>query len=105
MIQWLRIHLPIQGTQVQSPVQEDSTCCRAARLVHHNSREDTAARSQSAALKSSPPPPAMGEKPEHSNQEKKKPHKTTDACGEGGVTHPSFQERGHWTLMTKEIWF
>ena len=25
MVQWLRIRLPVQGTQVQSPVQEDST--------------------------------------------------------------------------------
>ena len=28
MVQWLRIYLPMQGTQVQSPVQEDSTCSR-----------------------------------------------------------------------------
>ena len=32
--QW-RIHLPMQETQVQSPVQEDSTCCRAAKPMHH----------------------------------------------------------------------
>ena len=34
--EWLRIHLPMQGTQVQSLVQEDPTCCRATKLVHHN---------------------------------------------------------------------
>ena len=25
MVQWLRTHLPVQGTGVQSPVREDST--------------------------------------------------------------------------------
>ena len=34
--QWLRIHLPMQGTQVQSLVREDPTCCRATKPVHHN---------------------------------------------------------------------
>ena len=34
--QWLRIHLPMQGTQVQSLVQEDPTCHGAAKPVHHN---------------------------------------------------------------------
>ena len=29
--QWIRIHLPIQGTRVWSLVQEDSTCCRATK--------------------------------------------------------------------------
>ena len=31
MIQWLRIHLAMQGTPVQSLVQEDPTCCRATK--------------------------------------------------------------------------
>ena len=30
MVQWLRIHFAKQGTQVQSLVQEDSTCLGAA---------------------------------------------------------------------------
>ena len=34
--QWLRIHLPMQGTQVQALVQEDPTCRRATKPVHHN---------------------------------------------------------------------
>ena len=34
--QWLRIHLPMQGTQVQSLVREDHTCRRATKLVSHN---------------------------------------------------------------------
>ena len=31
VVQWLRIHLPVQGTQVQSLVREDPTCHRAAK--------------------------------------------------------------------------
>ena len=34
--QWLRIHLPIQGTQVQALVQEDPTYCGATKPVYHN---------------------------------------------------------------------
>ena len=34
--QWLRIHLPVQGTQVRALVQEDLTCCRATKPVRHN---------------------------------------------------------------------
>ena len=34
--QWLRILLPMQGTQVQALVQEDPTCCRATKPVCHN---------------------------------------------------------------------
>ena len=33
MVQWLRTHLPMQGTQVQSPVWEDPACHRAAKPV------------------------------------------------------------------------
>ena len=36
VVQWLRICLPMQGTQVQSLVQEDPTCHRATKPVHHN---------------------------------------------------------------------
>ena len=31
--QWIRIHLPMQGTWVQSLVQEDSTCHKATKPV------------------------------------------------------------------------
>ena len=34
--QWLRIRLPVQGTQVQALVQEDPTCCGATKPVRHN---------------------------------------------------------------------
>ena len=34
--QWLRIHLPMQGTCVRALVQEDPTCCQATKPVRHN---------------------------------------------------------------------
>ena len=36
MVLWLGIRLPVQGTQVQSLVQEDAICCGATKLVDHN---------------------------------------------------------------------
>ena len=36
VVQWLRIRLPMQGTQVRSLVREDPTCRGATKLVHHN---------------------------------------------------------------------
>ena len=36
VVQWLRIQLSIQGTPVQSLVQEDPTCHRAPKLMCHN---------------------------------------------------------------------
>ena len=36
VVQWLRIRLPMQGTWVQSLVQEDPTCRGATKPVHHN---------------------------------------------------------------------
>ena len=34
--QWLRIHLPVQGTWVQALVQEIPTCLGATKPVCHN---------------------------------------------------------------------
>ena len=34
--QWLRIHLPMQGTRVRALGREDPTCCGATKPVHHN---------------------------------------------------------------------
>ena len=36
MVQWLRIRLPVQGTQVQSLVWEDSTCLGATKPMCHD---------------------------------------------------------------------
>ena len=36
VVQWLRIHLLMQGTQVRSLVQEDPTCHGATKLMCHN---------------------------------------------------------------------
>ena len=35
-IQWLSIHLPMQGTWVQSLVWEDSTCHRETKPTYHD---------------------------------------------------------------------
>ena len=65
-IQWLRICLPMLGTQIWSLVWEDTTYCRATKSMHHNywahtpqnprsaKREATTRRSLHAATKSSP---------------------------------------------------
>ena len=34
--QWLRIHLPMQGTRVRALVREDPTCRGATKPMHHN---------------------------------------------------------------------
>ena len=34
--QWLKIHLPMQGTRVRALFQEDATCRGATKPVHHN---------------------------------------------------------------------
>ena len=34
--QWLRIRLPMQGTQVRALVREDPTCHGATKPVHHS---------------------------------------------------------------------
>ena len=36
VVQWLRIHLPMQGTWVQSLVWEDPICLGAAKPLHRN---------------------------------------------------------------------
>ena len=53
MVQWLRICLPMQGTGVQSLVQEDSTYCGATKLAPHN---DWAHRPEACALQQEKPP-------------------------------------------------
>ena len=34
VVQWIRINLPMQGIWIQSPVQEDSTCCEATEPMY-----------------------------------------------------------------------
>ena len=36
VVQWLRIHLPVQGTQVRSLVLEYHTCCGATKPERYN---------------------------------------------------------------------
>lgn len=37
--EWVRIRMPMQGTQVRSLVQEDTTSCRATKPMHCNTHE------------------------------------------------------------------
>ena len=41
VVQWLRVHLLMQGTQVQSLILEDSTCLRASNPMSHNYQHHT----------------------------------------------------------------
>ena len=36
VVQWLRIHLPMQRTWVQSLIHEDPICYRATKPMYHN---------------------------------------------------------------------
>ena len=36
VVQWLRIHLPMQGTRFRALVWEDPTCRGAAKPMHRN---------------------------------------------------------------------
>ena len=36
VVQWLRVHLAMQGTLVPSLIREDPTCCRTTKPVCHN---------------------------------------------------------------------
>ena len=36
VVQWLRIHLPLQRTRVRALVQKDPTCRGETKPVHHN---------------------------------------------------------------------
>ena len=36
VVQWFRIHLPMQGTRVRALVREDPTCRGATKPMHHN---------------------------------------------------------------------
>ena len=36
VVQWLGIYLPMQGTQVQSLIQEDPMSCKATKPMRHN---------------------------------------------------------------------
>ena len=36
VVQWLRMLLPMQGTQVQSLVWEDPTCCESTKPLSYN---------------------------------------------------------------------
>ena len=54
MVQWLRIHLPMQGTRVRSLVREDSTCCKEPLYSQQKQDQElTVAHIMSSLLQSS----------------------------------------------------
>ena len=36
VVQQIKLHLPMQGTQIWSLIWEDPTCCRATKPMCHN---------------------------------------------------------------------
>ena len=54
-MQWLRIHLPMQGTQVQTLVREDPTCRGKTKPVRHNYWAREPQQEKHTATKSGPP--------------------------------------------------
>ena len=63
MVHWLRIHLAMQGTVVQSQVWEDPTCFGATKPEHHNYRSLSAPEPVLCSKRSH-----HNEKPAHCNQ-------------------------------------
>ena len=53
VVQWLRIRLPMQGTQIQFLLREDSTCGGAAKPVCRNYRSP---QPRARTLRSEKPP-------------------------------------------------
>ena len=53
LVQWIRIHLPMQGTRVKSLVWEDSTCHGATKPVSYN-KKSPAVRSLSTTTREIP---------------------------------------------------
>ena len=63
VVQWLRLHLPGQGTWVQSLVWEDSTCLGATKPMHCNCPEPVLYNKRSH----------LNEKPLYSNEDSVQP--------------------------------
>ena len=65
VVQWLRIHLPMQGTKVQSLVWEDPTCQGATKPVRHSHWAHELLEPMCCSRRSH-----HHEKPAHHNQER-----------------------------------
>ena len=57
VVQWLRIHMPVQGTWVPSQAREDPTCLGATKPSLCNKRSHH--REKPLRLESSPCPPQL----------------------------------------------
>ena len=71
-VQWLRIRLTMQGTWVQSPVQEDLTCLRAIKPTLHNRRSHCSEKPVTTT-KSSPQSLQLEKWPQKSNSYQAEP--------------------------------
>ena len=58
-VQWIRICLPMQRTQIQSLVWEDLTCCGAIKPVHSNEDPAQPEKEKQKIFGSSPLPPDL----------------------------------------------
>ena len=110
MVKWLRIRLPEQGTWVQSPVSEDSTCCGATKPVRHNKRSHRKEKLMHPQLEQ-PPLATTREGPKYSNDElaqlwflKKKKKHTTFLFLATWLKNDNkgYLEMGAWTLTPVE---
>ena len=90
VVQWVRIHLPMQGTRVRFLFQEASTCRRATsqaqlacalELVRHHTRgggPGTAAQTSPCSLQPESPRAALNTKHNAPHPPEKRPSKTED---------------------------
>ena len=68
VVQWLRIHLPLQGTRVRALVWEDPTCHRAAKPMCHNYRTLCSRAHEPQLLKPACLEPMLHNKRSHHNE-------------------------------------
>ena len=99
MVQWIRIHLPLQGTQAQSLLQEDSTCLGATKPPHHNYRAHTpracALKRESMAVRR---PGSTGKSSPHSPQLEKAAEK------QGNPTQPKISQYIFFNVLFFNFW-
>ena len=114
VVQWIRIHLPIQETGVWSLVWEDSTCHGATKPVHHRfwaraldlqaSTTDASSR-RACALQQEKP---LREKPSHCKEEWTPLAATKRACVQQQRLSAAKKERekeNHWQQqMLVRVW-
>ena len=89
LVQWLRICLPMQGTQVQALVWEDSACRGATKPMHHNYWSRRTQSPCSATREATMRSPCNATKTQCSHKERKKEKDISDMGKQAGkkITH------------------